>query len=185
MTRKKVTYIFLFLIGGACIFCFLLYQTIKTKSADMSNHAPYKHWVGKNCRLLRQTYLFKNKNSEEENSQYAYTLIDSLHPQWQYYKDAMYNPNMDVQYIINIPAGTTISFKKAIQYTNGVSGSSHPTILGNISINNRTYNISYQWGEISQARYFDHIDECWKFHKAPWQHTQDTAWYALPEAKWW
>lgn len=182
MRIKKLTGILVLIaIGGGGIFVFLLYQTIKTKSTSLDRYEPFKQWIGKTVTLQKETVLFEEKLKLHDNIEYSYTLTDDLHPQFTHYKNIEFNPD----YIITLPAGTILQLEKAVQYTNGTSGFSYPHLFGTISANGKTYKIGYQWGDVNQEKYFDKVDKCWKFHQAPWRTTPDTAWYALPEAKWW
>jgi len=110
-------------------------------------------------------------------------LLDSLHPQWQY-KDEQKEIG-DIEEISHFPKGTVIKLEKAIQYTNGVSGSSYPTIFGTIIYNEKEYKVSYQWGKIDLGKHYDKVEKCWQFHQAPWQDVRDTAFYVLPTANFW
>lgn len=171
----------LVVIGGGGVFAFLLYQTIKTKSTSLNNYEPFKQLVGKTVTLQKETLLFEEKLKSHENNEHPYNLTDDLHPQFTLYKNIDFKP----MHIATFPAGTILKLEKAVQYTNGTSGFSSPYLFGTITANGITYKISYQWGEMSQEKFFDKVDKCWRFHHAPWQTTPDTAWYALPKATWW
>ncbi|GAB3414182.1 hypothetical protein [Niabella aquatica] len=182
MTTKKIVRIVMWIMaGGIALFIFFLYATIKTKSTSLSSYAPFKEWIGETVTLNRETVLCKEKDYLNVNSNYPYTLLDSLHPDWQ--KVEQHHP--DIEPVMVFPAGTKLHIEKAVQYTNGVSGSSYPTMFGTISENGREYRISYRWGERNLALYFDRTKECWYFHQAPWQSKTDTAFYYLPVAEWW
>lgn len=179
MIWKKIIGITALAIG---LFVFILYTTIKTKSRSLDRYEPFKKWVGKTVVLHRETVLFREKNP---GKMYPYLLADSLHPEWQYTQDRKNLPEPELIEIMKFAAGTKFKIEKAVQFTNGVSGSSSPTVFGIISKEGKTYKISYQWGKMDIAKFFDHIEQCWQFHQAPWQDKTDTAFYALPEAEWW
>jgi len=164
-------------------FIFILYATIKTKSTSLNNYEPFKEWVGKTVTLNKETVLFKEKIRMNSNSNYPYMLLDSLHPQWRYVEEQ--KAIGDIEEIIRFPVGTSLKLDKAIQYTNGVSGSSYPTIFGTITAHGMDYKVGYQWGERDVSKAFEKIEKCWFFHQAPWQDKQDTTFYALPTANFW
>lgn len=87
--------------------------------------------------------------------------------------------------LVGATAGTELVLEKAIQYTNGVSGMSTPYIFGTIGSREETYSVGYQWGKRDLAKSHYGVEECWKFHQAPWQAKPDTTFYALPVAEWW
>lgn len=184
MTVKKMMGIVaLAITGGIGLFVFILYATVKTKSTGLNKYEPFKEWIGKTAVLNKETVLFKEKIRINDNSEYPYILLDSLHPRWQYMEE---QKNIgDIEEITRFPAGTKLKLEKAVQYTNGVSGSSYPTVFGSIATNGKTYKTGYQWGQIDIEKSFDKIEKCWQFHRAPWQSKRDTAFYALPTAKFW
>ncbi len=108
-----------------------------------------------------------------------------MHPDWQYVEEIKKLEEPEIEEIALFPAGTILVLEKAIQYTNGVSGSSYPAIFGTIGEGKETYKIGYQWGKRDIAKNHYGMKECWKFHKAPWQEKPDTTFYALPAAEWW
>lgn len=173
----------LVIIGGIGLFIFFLYATIKTKSTNISKYPPFQEWVNKTVILNKETTVFEEKIKMNANSKYPYILLDSLHPRWEYIQQQ--EEIGDVTKIKIFPAGTKLILEKAVQYTNGVSGSSYPTIFGTLKSNGKEYKVGYQWGEINLSRYFDKVPESWQFHQAPWQPEKDTTYYALPKADWW
>ncbi|MBX3253591.1 MAG: hypothetical protein KF862_05570 [Chitinophagaceae bacterium] len=164
-------------------FIFILYATIKTKSTSLRKYEPFKEWVGKSVVLNKEAVLFKEKIPGNTNGEYPYMLMDSLHPRWQYMDEEKSAGN--IEEIVAFPAGTALKLEKAIQYTNGVSGSSSPWIFGTVSSNGNTYKTGYQWGTRDLEKNFYQIEKCWKFHQAPWQDKTDTTFYALPTAEFW
>ena len=184
MTTKRIMGIVIILIVVAIIgFIFILYATIKTKSTRLNKYEPFKEWVGKTVNLNKETVLFKEKIRMNSNSDYPYMLLDSLHPQWQYVDEQ--KEIGDIEEIMRFPAGTQLKLDEAVQYTNGVSGSSYPTIFGTIHFNGNTYKTGYRWGEMDISKRSDKIEKCWQFHQAPWQGGRDAAFYALPTANFW
>ncbi|WP_028296969.1 hypothetical protein [Olivibacter sitiensis] len=184
MRVKKLIKVFIWLAVLAIpIFVLVLYATIKTKSTPIDKYQPYKAWVGKTVRLNRETTLFKENLTL--NSCYPFLLLDSLHPRWRYAESQLSHPEPDLVRIKTFPKGTELTFEKAVQYTNGVSGFSSPMLFGVIKDGGKVYKLGYQWGSQSISRDFDGIKESWQFHQAPWQEVKDTAYYALPVAKWW
>ncbi|WCM43327.1 hypothetical protein MG290_06610 [Flavobacterium sp. CBA20B-1] len=185
MTTKSIVKIAALVIGlGVILFAFMLFASIKTKSSSLNNHEPYKNWVGKNVTLQKETVLFIDR-MYDDNDDYKYTLLDSLHPQWQSVDERKNLPAPDLEEIVKFPAGTQFKLEKAIQYTNGVSGFSTPYIFGTILHNGKTYKTGYQWGTLDLAKSMDKEKKSWHFHQAPWQDSKDTAFYELPTAKLW
>ncbi|HWL00676.1 MAG TPA: hypothetical protein VNQ55_12040 [Parapedobacter sp.] len=180
-----MTIIVVAIVGGIGLFILLGYATIKTKSTGLDTYPPFSEWVGKTVTLHRQTTVFEERITAHTNGGYPYLLLDSLHPQWQYVEQRLSAADPDLVKVAVLPAGTSLTLKKALQYTNGVSGTSYPTFFGTISVDGAHYAIAYPWGERSLSRHFDGIDECWQFNAAPWQTAPDTAYYALPEARFW
>lgn len=186
MSKKKVMGITaIVILGGLGIFICMLFFTIKTKTKNLHNYEPFKEWVGKTVELNRETVLFTDHGRSDDNSTYPYVLLDSLHPHWPDVVQHRKVPRADLAEIRSFPAGTKLKIEEAIQYTNGVSGFSYPTVFGTVSTGNETYKIAYLWGTLSMSRYFDKVEQCWQFHQAPWQNKQDTAFYAVPKAKIW
>ncbi|SFW54782.1 hypothetical protein SAMN02927921_02262 [Sinomicrobium oceani] len=186
MTTKKImSIIAVLIIVGIAGFIFLLYTTIKTKSADISGYEPFKAWVGQTVRLDKETLLFEQKAGMNNHNRYPYILLDSLHPQWQHAEEAKDVEDPDLKEVMAFPAGTHLKIEKAIQYTNGVSGFSSPMLFGTINYAGQTYKTGYQWGEADISKDLNNIEKCWKFHRAPWQAQEDTSFYALPKAGIW
>ena len=175
--------IVLVIVAGAGFFIFILYATVKTKSTSIEAYAPFNEFVGKTLTLQRETVLFREKMPTYDNSAYPDILLDNKHPRWQYI--AQLENLGDIKKIVKFPAGTKFTAEKAVQYTNGVSGFSYPTIFGTVFYDGTKYKIAYQWGDIDISRSLDKIDKCWRFHQAPWQDKQDTAFYTLPKARFW
>jgi len=181
-TRKIMGIVTLVMVVGIGLFIFILYATIKTKSTNISSYPPFREWIDKTVTLNKETTVFEEKIKMNANSKYAYLLLDSLHPRWEYiYQQEEIG---DVTEVAVIPAGAKLTVEKAVQYTNGVSGSSSPTIFGTINNGEKVYKVGYQWGTWDMSRSFSD-PEPWHFHQAPWQMEQDTTHYALPTAAWW
>lgn len=172
----------LVIVIGIGLFIFVLYVTIKTKSTNISKYPPFQEWVNKTVTLNKETTVFEEKIKMNANRKYPYMLLDTLHPRWEYIREQ--EEIGDVTEIKVFPAGTKLILEKAIQYTNGVSGSSYPTIFGTINDGEKAYKVGYQWGEWDMSRSFSD-PEPWHFHQAPWQDEPDTAHYALPKATLW
>ncbi len=186
MTGKGILKVTLgLIIGGISLFAFFLYATIKTKSTGIDKYPPFREWVGKKVILNRETVVLKEKFRSNTNDRYPYTLLDSLHPGWEYAEARKTLDEPDIEEIVVFPAGAELMLEKAIQYTNGVSGSSYPTIFGVIGSGEEAYKVGYQWGKRDIGKSHYGIEECWKFHQAPWQEKPDTTFYALPAAEWW
>ncbi len=184
MTIGKIMGIIaLVIVGGIGLFIFFLYATIKTKSTSLNKYEPFSEWIGKTVVLHTETMLFKEQMRMNPNSKYPYTLADSLNPGWEYILALVENGS--VTKIATLPAGTELSLERAVQYTNGVSGSSYPTIFGTLKSNGKEYKVGYQWGDLDLSKNHYKIEKSWKFHQAPWQAEQDTAFYALPKADFW
>lgn len=184
MTTKRIMGIITFVIVVIIVgFIFILYATIKTKSTSLNKYEPFKECIGQTVTLNKQTVLFKDKIPMNNNSDYPYMLLDSLHPQWRYVDE---RKNIgDIEQIVTFPEGTQLKIEKAIQYTNGVSGSSYPMIFGTITAHGMDYKTGYQWGERNVSKAFEKIEKCWFFHQSPWQTSADRNFYALPTASWW
>lgn len=182
MTKKIIGIILLVIIGGIGLFIFVLYATIKTKSTNINKYPPFAEWIGKTVTLDKETVVFSEKIKMYPNGNYPYILLDSLHPRWQYIREQ--EKIGDLTEIRVFPARTKLTLETAIQYTNGVSGSSYPTIFGTINDGSKEYKIVYQWGKWDMSKSFSD-PKPWHFHQAPWQDEPDTAHYALPKAQWW
>ena len=178
----KIVLIIISVIAGILL---ILYATVKTKSTSLNKYAPYKELIGKTLTLNEATYLFKDEASQIQDASYRYTLVDSLHPRWSYYQEAKEISEVNVEEILRFPAGVQFQVKKAVQFTGGVSGTSQPVIFGTIQYQGKEYKVHYYWGVRDIDKAFRNIDQCWQFHKAPWQEKQDTAFYALPTATIW
>ena len=184
MNSTKKMGILLLIIAGAVVgFIFILFATIKTKSTSLNQQQPFKKWIGQEVFLQRETKLFKDHIEMNYNRRYPYMLIDSLHPRWTYIEEQ--KAIGDIEELATFATGTILTLEEATQYTNGVSGSSYPTIFGSIQSQGKTYKIGYQWGTMDIGKRFQKIDECWSFHQAPWQDEPDTAFYPLPTATFW
>ncbi|WP_346239073.1 hypothetical protein ABDK00_010075 [Niabella insulamsoli] len=181
--RKPIRLLVLIISGGFILFAFILYATIKTKSTNISEYAPYNSWVGKTVALDKPTVLIVERVKISEDKNYPYSLLDSLHPDWQYLEE--FEKAGNYTKVTTFPAGVKFHIKKAIQFTGGVSGSSTPIVFGTLLHNGKEYKVGYQWGQRNIARYMDKIKECWHFHRAPWQTRSDNTFYSLRDAKWW
>ena len=182
---KVIKILALVIFGGIGLILFILYATVKTKSTSLKNYDPYKELIGERLVLQKETYLFKDETSMIPNGDFPYTLMDDLHPRWAYYQEGKEISEVDIKEILRFPKGVAFHVEKAIQYTNGVSGSSTPTLFGTIDYQGKTYKIFYPWGERDIDKAFRKVPECWLFHQAPWQDRADTTWYALPTANIW
>lgn len=143
MSVKKIMGIIaLVVFGGIGLFIFMLYATIKTKSTSLNKYEPYKEWLGKTVILHKETVLFKEQSRMNPNGKYPYTLMDSLSPGWEYI--LALEADGSVTKIATLPAGTELVFERAVQYTNGVSGSSYPTIFGTLKSDGKEYKVGYK-----------------------------------------
>lgn len=186
MSLKKV----LFILGGVfllgiLLFGFFLYIAIKTKSTDVSDDPPFQNWVGKTVELNQGILIFNEKLKSHTDQDFLYEFTDSLQPKWQFVSEQIQSNNSDFKKIGRFPKGSTFTIEKATLFTNGVSGSSSPYLFGRISDGTQSYKVGFRWGEQSLTRFFDDVDQQWKFPQAPWQNKIDTTYYALPEANWW
>lgn len=182
MQKKQMIGIFaLFIVGCIGLLVLIVYTTVKTKSINIAEHEPFKEWIGQTLILNRPTAIYRENIRMDGNNDYPYTLLDSMHPKWQYVEE---RKNIgDIREITKLAEGSKLQVEKAIQYTNSVSGFSYPMIFGKISINGITYKIGYQWGTRDIGKRFDNLEKCWQFHLAPWQQKIDTNFYSLPTAK--
>ena len=184
MTGKKfIRNAILMIIGAIGGLVFLIYVTVKTKATSLNQYEPFKAWIGETVVLKREAAVFKEKLRSNENGRYPCTLLDSLHPKWRYVQVS--KAIGDLEEIGKLPAGTVLKLECTIQYTNGVSGSSYPTIFGTITENGNTYKIGYQWGSREIGKCVADTDKCWPFNQAPWQAERDTTFYALQTATLW
>src|SRR5690606_2470632 len=108
-------------IGGIVLFIFSLYFTIKTKTRSINKYQPFSEWVGETVTLDIETVIFEEKVKMNSNRKYPYTLLDSLHPNWQYRLDQ--ERLGDVTRITDSPSRTKLQLERAIQHTNGVHAS--------------------------------------------------------------
>lgn len=181
--RKIVGIIITIGMVAMLAFGFFLYATIKTKSTRISQYSPFKQWVGKTVTLDKGTVLVSEKVKLYSENGYPYLLLDSLHPDWPYIEERIQLG--DYTLVERFPAGISFQIEKAIQFTGGVSGSSTPFVFGKIHHGGKSYGVAYQWGTMDITKFMDKVNASWYFHQAPWQSARDTAFYALPEAKWW
>lgn len=170
-------------VGSMLIFGVFLYAAIKTKSTDISSYSPFRQWIGNSVTLDREAVLLAEKIKLYHDKSYPYLLMDSLHPDWVYLDERIQLG--DYILLQRFPAGTQFHIEKAVQFTGGVSGFSTPFIFGTISYKGKNYGIGYQWGKMDMSKHMDQVEASWYFHQAPWEQKADTAFYALPEAKWW
>ncbi|QNL48201.1 hypothetical protein H8S90_15495 [Olivibacter sp. SDN3] len=180
---KMLTYVFgaVIVLGG--LFALALYSTIKTKTKDLHNVPPFSDLLEKTVKLNTTTYLMQEFPSRDKA--FPYVLMDSTHRHYQWYKDRMALDPPEVKLISTVPAGAKITFEKAANYTNGVSGNSIAWLFGKLKYHGKTYYVGYSWGDMSLSRRFDGNPDNWKFDLAPWQDEKDTSYYHVPEAQWW
>ncbi|WP_160366903.1 hypothetical protein [Sphingobacteruim zhuxiongii] len=171
------------IFGGISLFCFLLYMTVKTKSTSLQKEEPFQAILNKPQTLLRDVELFDEELST--NDDFPNIMTDQYQHNFTNLQGRLKIPKPDVTYIAKIPAGQQVVFRKAIMYTNGVSGGSTPCLFGTIRYNDREYKVEYQWGDQSISRRSDNIPESWSFAMAPWQPAIDLTFYELPIAEWW
>lgn len=181
--KQMIGVIALSIAGGVGILAFIIYATVKTKSTNISKFEPYNEWVGQTVTLDRPAILFQENIPMVDNNDYPYILLDSLHPKWLYIDEQKQIGNL--QEIIQFAEGTRLNLENAIQYTNGVSGSSYPMIFGTITAHGKSYKIGYQWGTLDIGKRMNKVEKCWQFHQAPWQANVDMNFYALPTANFW
>ncbi len=182
---KVIKMLIVCLIVGIALFVLMLYGSIKTRSTNISRYAPFSTYIGQTWVLKEETHLFREDEIYVLDSKHPFTLLDRNHEQWAYFQDRVALDAPDVKAIAKVPAGATLKLDKAMQYTNGVSGFSSPTVLGILSYNGQQYAVSYRWGTLDLAKSLGKVANCWKFQQAPWQEKVDTAHYALPDAEWW
>jgi len=182
--KSKIGNIIL-LVGvlGLLMFGVILYATIKTKTSSLNKVAPFDKLIGQTVRLNREAYLMQEIPAR--NDDYPFVLMDPEHENFQWYIDRTVIDPPETVILDTIPAGTPITFEKAIVYTNGVSGHSTPCIFGRLVINGKDYRVEYSWGKLDLAKWFDQEKKSWKFWRAPWQEAPDTTYYEIPAAQWW
>lgn len=176
------------LIGLGCllvVFAFMLYVVLKTSSTDISKYAPFQAYVGRSVTLQRSATLFRQDDTFVENRAYPYSMVDTAHRQWQYFQDGMAQEKPEVSQVDTLPPGTTITIDKAMSYRSGVSGFSSTFVFGRVLVGDKTYYLSYRWGDIDLAKLLDKQDAYWTFDRAPWQMTADSSYYALPHVGFW
>ena len=175
----------LVILGAIGLLLFILYATVKTKSTGLNSYEPFKALIGKTLVLNKETQLFIDQVTLVRDAEFPYMLMDDLHPDWAYYQECKDLPQVKIEEVLSLPKGTEFHVQKAVQYTTGVAGSSHPTLYGSIQYRGKTYQVAYRWGQRDSNKAYSKTDKYWKFHQAPWQDKPDTASYALPIAKVW
>lgn len=181
--KKLIKMLLAFIFGGALLFAFLLYASIKTKTKDLSKKAPFAQILNQSLTLNRKVWLLQEKYPA--NKKYPIILVDTLHPNWPWYTERLKMNQPDLKLLKEIPIGASVKFDKVTVYTNGVSGGSTIRLFGTLTAEKESFQVEYDWGKESFARRLDKIPETWSFELAPWQLQIDTQFYKIPEAQLW
>ncbi len=171
------------IIGGAGLFIFFLYATIKTKSTSLHQVAPFKQYINQTVITNQDIFLMTEKDVPD--GKFPYIVLDSAYAGFQWYVDRSKLSPPEVTLLDTIPAGSSITFTKAVNYTNGVSGLSKACLFGKITLQDKEYLIYYPWGKRSERMWLEGKYDQWEFRLAPWQTEKDTNYYTVPDAQYW
>ena len=192
---KIIMVIFSIVIFVILLFILVLYLTVKTKTSDISKEQPFVTWVGKPLVLKTETFLVKEDKANYDNSKFPYLLTDAT----SYNYDDLVRRNQiridksepcdvcDITFLETFPAGTVVTFHKAVITIGGVSGSSSLIMYGTIEYNNKKYEVGYYWGRQDHSKQADTsgfgMKRYYKFSQAPWQAVIDTTSYLIKDAQ--
>ena len=179
MTPKKLIMWILLAIGiGIVLFILMLYLTLKTKTTSLERITPYKESLKRELVTVRPVHIFELL--EPTKSDYTYAMSDTN----QYYFQVLESETgADIPLTKlkdSIPAGATIYFENAVNYTNGVSGSSTPRFFGTISYKEKKYPIEFVWGRYTYKSHPENLRPGFTMDLAPWNNSVDTTIYYLP-----
>lgn len=177
------------------LFILVLYLTVKTKTSDISKEKPFVEWVGKPLELKTETFLVKEDKANYDNSKFPYLLTDTT----SYNYDDLVRRNQiridksepcdvcDITFLETFPAGTVITFHKAVITIGGVSGSSNLIMYGTVEYQNKKYDVGYYLGRQDHSKQADTsgfgMKRFYKFSQAPWQTVIDTTSYLIKDAQ--
>lgn len=173
------------LIIGALI-SFLIYATVKTKSTSLDQVAPFSSLIGETVVLQQDVDLLREVELKlYTHDAYPYLMTHLGHARYQQHQDRMANAPSEIELVVRIPAGTEVTFEKAVNYTNGVSGFSYPSLFGTLSHEGKQYKVDYVWGEEMIGLNMKDKEETWRFAQAAWQDKVDENYYAVPKGNVW
>lgn len=140
-----VLLVFVVLIG------LLFYKVLKSTTKDISHQAPLKQWIGNTYKSSQALSLALNGPGDDPLA--TYTL--------QQNQDAS-APNS-----LNLPAGTALTFSKAVYLHKGVSGSEYQLLLGTAKApDGSEHEFQLYWG--NKANLLD-PKSAWTYPKPFWE----------------
>lgn len=196
-TSKIIMTLILIGIIAISIFAVLLYFNLKKKSKDISTEKPFVNYIGNPLVLNTETFLVKEDKAIYDNATFPYLLTDSMSNNY----DDLVKRNQirvdkskpcdicDITFVETFPAGTVVTFHKAVMTIGGVSGSANLILYGTVEHNNQKYAVGYYWGKEDHSKKADTsgffgMKRYYKFNQAPWQIKQDTSQYLIKDAQW-
>lgn len=139
----------------------IFYFALRNTRTDVSQKAPYAHWLGTDLTLQQQAFLIKNEKQFAVEAAYKLVVDKSG------YEEA-----------IALPNGTKIKLNKATHYHKGVSGVTHSLVTGvaEVTALNKNIEFEYYWGNY-HVICMEQPCNYWTYPQAVWQHEPDTARY--------
>ncbi len=157
MLKKILILLALAFVG----FILLLFFTLKNKTKDFSNVAPYNTVVGKEFTLKHPIVLCKNDKTDKIFEDY------SIYTDTVYYKPII--ENASEHYTLN--KGTTIKILSAKHFKHAVSGFTSSYVIGAVIHPNTKKLVYFQfnWAKEIKNTYVSTVKRKWYFPLAPWQ----------------
>lgn len=155
---KPIKILLLFLFLALAIFLGVFYNTLKTKTTDLSDKTPYKEILNTTLNTKQPCFIAKNIEHYVLLNPYI-ILMDTT------------NISNEITFIYEIPVGTALTFKEAKAITNGVSGTIDNMVLGSVFIAelNKEVEFEFSWGTNPTYGFYEEEKNYDIYPLAPWQ----------------
>lgn len=151
--------------------CFWL--ALRTRTLDAGAMAPFASVVGRDLPLLREVRIVRTR------------APDVIERPFRLIADPRQPASDDEPAPIAVPAGTVVRFDAARLVRGGVSGTTHPVLLGTLHLGDAAYPLEYSWGERrfldAEGRVSQGPPLRFLFPLAPWQQAADPTIHTFPE----
>ena len=148
-------------------------EALSTRTLDATAMEPFAAIIGRDLPLLRGVRIVRTRGP------------DVIERPFRMITDPQQPVSDNEPAPIAVPAGTMVRFDAARLVRGGVSGTTHPVLLGTLRLGATAYPVEYSWGE---RRYMNADGMAsfgpplrYLFPLAPWQQGADPKVYTLPE----
>jgi hypothetical protein len=154
MNKMILTLLITITLGVALIF----YVALHNKTQDVSNQEPYIYFLKSEFITTTEVIIIENTSLPGVKAEYPKEI-----------SDVNKIDTSRVEHLI-LPTGSSITFTKAVHFTNATSGMKYAMLFGKVSLKNMNseMNVIYVWGKF-KTLCLDEPCNYWEYDRGFWE----------------